>query len=77
VFQNLKVRIKKIMLTNNVLLTMEEQELVLCSDLKWRVAMVTKQRAPMSKPSRVGLLGTIRNPLAQNHNLVGFQKKSE
>jgi hypothetical protein len=31
----------------------EEQILVLCSALKWRVAIVAKQRAPMVKPARV------------------------
>ena len=32
---------------------LEEQVMVLCSALKWRVAIVAKQRAPMAKPARV------------------------
>ena len=31
----------------------EEQVLVLCIALKWRVAIVPKRRAPMAKPASV------------------------
>ena len=44
----------------------EEQVLVLCSALKWRVAIVAKRRAPMAKPTRMWPLGTIRIPWTHN-----------
>ena len=40
-------------LRQEIKITMEEQILVLCSALKWRVAIVAKQRAPMVKPAKV------------------------
>ena len=36
------------------------------SILEWRVAIVTKQRAPMAKPARVWPLGTILIPWTHN-----------
>ena len=45
-------------------IAMGEQILVLCSALKWRVAIVIKQIAPMAKLARVWRWGTSQTPLS-------------
>ena len=51
---------------------MEEQKLVFCSALKWRVAIATKWKVPMAKPAIVWPLGTSWNPLTQKGWVLWF-----
>ena len=45
--------------------------LLLCNALKWRVAIVPKQRVPMAKPVRV-LAGTPRPKTSVFDDFIGF-----
>ena len=63
-----------------------EQVLVLCSGLKWKFAIVAKQRAPIAKPARLGcdhwaLSGSLEPTMVGFRDLVGvgigpFSKKN-
>ena len=54
-----------------------EQEWILCSALKSRVAIFAKRRAPMVKPARVWPLGTSRTHLTKKGWVLLHQFKKK